>query len=222
METLSRDRRYAAALSAADVRFVDSGFMTLSWLLLSGERLHRISGLRFLKTFLGSRRFHSSRSLWVHPSPEAEARNKKFLCEEVGLPEASATHCVAPIYPTEGAISDVVLLSKCQTQKPDVIVINLGSNIQEPLGAYLRNHLDYSPLILCTGGAIDLITGAQVRIPDWADRAFAGWLFRLLGTRQRKQLRCGFSSRMLRSWRLFGSLAKYRRLGPVYSEPVWD
>jgi UDP-N-acetyl-D-mannosaminuronic acid transferase (WecB/TagA/CpsF family) len=40
--------------------------------------------------------------------------------------------------------------------------------------------LDYRPAIHCIGAALGFLTGDQVRIPDWADRFYAGWFFRSL------------------------------------------
>jgi UDP-N-acetyl-D-mannosaminuronic acid transferase (WecB/TagA/CpsF family) len=31
----------------------------------------------------------------------------------------------------------------------------------------------------CTGAALGFLTGDQFAIPDWADRLFLGWVFRL-------------------------------------------
>jgi UDP-N-acetyl-D-mannosaminuronic acid transferase (WecB/TagA/CpsF family) len=44
----------------------------------------------------------------------------------------------------------------------------------------LLDRLDYSPAVHCIGAAIGFLTGDQVRIPNWADRIFLGWLFRSL------------------------------------------
>lgn len=216
LATLGSDARYASALASADVRFVDSGFLTLMWFFISGEHLTRISGLRFLEAFLASGKLKSGRSLWVHPSVEAKRRNQEFLKNKIGLNEEAVLHWVAPMYPVDAPIEDVALLNLCRGERPDFIVLNLGSNTQEPLGAYLKTHLDYVPTILCTGGAIDFLTGAQVAIPTWADRLFLGWLFRILGTSraQASAMKKSPRSRYLEAFRLAGLLFKNRRRAP--------
>ena len=50
--------------------------------------------------------------------------------------------------------------------------------MQERLGAYLRQNLDYMPTIICTGAAIAFLTGEQTDIPPIVDRLFLGWIFR--------------------------------------------
>jgi len=205
LATIEEDTRYRDALVAADYRFVDSGFLALCWFFLRFRRLSRISGLRFIKAFLASKRLVNTKSLWIHPSDAQRARNVDYLLK-VGIPESDQLHYLAPIYPKEGPIEDLELLQICQQQRPCVIVINLGSNIQEPLGAYLKAKAGYAPTILCTGGAIDFLTGAQAPIPDWADRLFLGWLFRILSTPkdQAKKLRKSPLQRYKEAWKLFG------------------
>ncbi len=214
LATLDRDARYREALLAADVRFVDSGFLTLSWFLLSGERLKRISGLRFLKDFLRGPK--NNRILWVHPSPAAQKRNALFLEIDQKFPAALSSHYCAPMYPEAQPIRDEALLSMAKQHQPQAIVINLGGGTQEPVGQYLKQNLAFHPLILCTGGAIDLLTGAQTQVPDWADSLFLGWFFRSFFTprAQRRQMRVHPGRRYIEALRLFPLLAKYRREMP--------
>jgi UDP-N-acetyl-D-mannosaminuronic acid transferase (WecB/TagA/CpsF family) len=54
--------------------------------------------------------------------------------------------------------------------------------VQERLGAGLRAALAAAgrrPAIVCTGAALAFLTGGQVHIPVWVDRACLGWLWRL-------------------------------------------
>jgi len=211
LATIEQDVRYREALALADTRFADSGFLVLCWAVLGGGLLSRISGLRFLKAFLHSDRLHESKSLWIHPTPDHRSRNVSLLLNS-GVSQQNQLHYVAPIYPTQGVIDDQDLLDLCRMHHPSVIVVNLGSNIQEPLGVYLKQNLDYAPTILCTGGAIDFLTGAQATIPDWADRIFLGWLFRILTTprAQAKRMRKSPSKRYAEAWDLWRILCKWR------------
>jgi UDP-N-acetyl-D-mannosaminuronic acid transferase (WecB/TagA/CpsF family) len=59
------------------------------------------------------------------------------------------------------------------------VLIAIGSGAQEKLGHYLRENLSYRPAIHCIGAALGFLTGDQIAIPDWADRAFLGWFWRL-------------------------------------------
>src|SRR5262249_34302189 len=65
-----RDREYREATRLADLVLTDSGFMVVIWRLLTGERLRRTSGLRYLKLLLASPeliRQHET-AAWIMPS----------------------------------------------------------------------------------------------------------------------------------------------------------
>src|SRR4029077_7082332 len=64
--------------------------------------------------------------------------------------------------------------------RPAHVIVAIGSGAQEKLGYYLRENLSYRPPIHCTGAALGFITGDQAVIPDWADRFYLGWFFRLI------------------------------------------
>ena len=57
-------------------------------------------------------------------------------------------------------------------------MINLGSNVQEPLGYYLKQNLNFKCGIFCTGAAISFFTGSQASISPSIDRIGLGWLWR--------------------------------------------
>ena len=77
-------------------------------------------------------------------------------------------------------VGDEALLELVRQNRPRHIVIAVGGGIQDKLGQYLLGRLDYRPAIHCIGAALGFLTGDQVRIPDWADKYFAGWFFRSL------------------------------------------
>src|SRR5437764_6597713 len=77
---LQSDERYRRALVSADMAIADSGAMVLFWKVLTGRRVERISGLKFLKHLivrLGSR--SNERVLWIVPSEVAHARTIDWL-----------------------------------------------------------------------------------------------------------------------------------------------
>lgn len=216
LATLDKDARYRDALLKADVRYVDSGFLVLCWFVFTGRGLSRVSGLAFLREFLAQERSRTQTILWVHPSAQAQEENTRFLVKH-GFPGELQAHYVAPMYSAEGKIEDAALLTLIQEKQPAVIVINLGSGIQEPLAAWLKKNLSYTPTILCTGGAIDFLTGAQVKISRWADTLFLGWLFRILGTpfKKSQKLRTSPLHRYILAWRLLWLVARYRDKLPI-------
>ena len=84
----------------------------------------------------------------------------------------------APLYEKEGPIKDEKLLSMIESKEYNYIFIQLGGGVQERLGLYLRQNLSYKPTILCTGAALAFLSGVQIRIPNWADKYYLGWLLR--------------------------------------------
>ncbi len=85
---------------------------------------------------------------------------------------------VAPKYGRPVVDEELLLLVR-QT-RPSHIVVAVGGGIQDQLGRYLLAQLDYRPAVHCIGAALGFLTGDQVRIPDWADKYYVGWLFRSL------------------------------------------
>ena len=59
-------------------------------------------------------------------------------------------------------------------------MINLGGGIQEVLGSYLKDNLNYNPQIICTGAAISFFTKKQAPINSLIDMLYLGWLIRCI------------------------------------------
>jgi UDP-N-acetyl-D-mannosaminuronic acid transferase (WecB/TagA/CpsF family) len=184
---LETDPDHRRALEGCDFALTDSAFMVLLWLLLKRERLPRISGVRFVRALLARPEFRQPfAALWVMPS-EAAANHDLGWLRRSGVPAgqvpAGQGDCyVAPKYPA-GPLVDEALAALVEARRPRFVVICVGGGVQERLGFFLKSRLSYRPAILCTGAAIALVSGRQVRIPVWADRAFVGWIFRALSQR---------------------------------------
>ena len=85
---------------------------------------------------------------------------------------------MAPRYGSE--VADPVLVALIEKRRPAQVIIAIGSGAQEKLGYHLRESLSYRPAIHCIGAALAFLTGDQIAIPDWADRVFLGWFWRVL------------------------------------------
>src|ERR1019366_7622396 len=153
------------ALEGADLAVTDSAYMVLLWLLSTGERIRRISGLRFLRGLirLGEHRAKGD-TFWVMPSAEDSEANRAWLRGE-GFDVPAEDTYVAPISPREGPISDGRLLELPSSRRPRLVFIALSGGVQERLGADLRRRLGYKPAILCIGGGIAFLSGGPTRIP---------------------------------------------------------
>jgi len=175
---LREDQSYRRAVVAADLAIADSGLMVVLWRLLQRENVPRISGLKYLKHLLENLKRERNREIfWVLPTEGAQ--QKLFDWSRREAFSINSENCyVAPRYGFE--IGDQNLLALVEQNRPANVIIAIGSGAQEKLGYYLRENLSYRPAIHCIGAALGFITGDQTAIPDWADRFFLGWLFRLL------------------------------------------
>ena len=174
---LREDESYRRAVLAADLAIADSSLMVLLWRLLQRAKVQRISGLKYLKHLLGNLKGEGTKVFWVLPSERA--RQKFFDWSRREAFSIKRENCyVAPRYAID--VEDRDLLALIEQQHPAHVIIAIGSGAQEKLGYYLRENLSYRPAIHCIGAALGFITGDQPTIPDWADRFYLGWLWRLV------------------------------------------
>jgi exopolysaccharide biosynthesis WecB/TagA/CpsF family protein len=187
----------------------DSGFMVLVWLLRTGKKLPKNSGISFLREFIRRKEFRNHKKIfWVMPSAEEQQRTCRWLTKQ-DLTFDEANFYVAPFY-GKGSVEDEALLTKIEAQRPDIVIIAIGGGVQERSGRILRRKLSYRPGIFCIGAAIAFLTGGQAIIPVWADKLFLGWLFRIIQSPKR------FLRRYWEAFRLAPIIWKYRdRLPPM-------
>jgi len=200
---LSRDLEYRQALQEADLAITDSGFLVLLWNAMKQDSIKRVSGLEYLKLLLARSEFHQPRgTLWVMPSQASLNRNLAWLNSE-GHPTKAEDCYLAPKYPA-GPINDRALIDLVNERNPRHVIICLGGGVQEKLGLCLKRQCTARPAIHCIGAAVGFLSGDQVKIPDWADRLFLGWLFRCVSNPRR------FVPRYARALRLPMVLWRYR------------
>ena len=175
---LRQDERYRRAVLTADLAIADSGLMVLLCRLFRRESLQRISGLKYLKHLLATLKGGGTGDVfWIVPTGRARQKLLDWSRREA-LPISDEDCYVAPRYGFE--VGDPSLVALIERRRPAQVIIAIGSGPQEKLGFYLRENLSYRPAIHCTGAALGFITGDQTSIPDWADRFYLGWFFRLL------------------------------------------
>src|ERR1700730_1508366 len=206
---LESDEGYRRALVAADMAIADSGAMVLLWRILTGRRVERISGLKFLKHLVARLASRSDeRVLWIVPSEVAHERTIAWL-RSVNL-TGTADSYVAPRYGEE--VRDDALVSKIDIHPPAHVVVGIGGGVQEKLGLFLKENLRARPAIHCIGAALGFLTGDQPPIPMWVDRFYLGWLLRLL-----RQPRV-FGPRYLSAFKLPALIFRYRESLPPLEE----
>jgi N-acetylglucosaminyldiphosphoundecaprenol N-acetyl-beta-D-mannosaminyltransferase len=204
MVRLEEDPAHRQALEGADFAVTDSALMVLLWLARTGERIRRISGLRFLRAYLTPECVGSAgRTFWVMPSTDDAEANRAWLASRAIAVDAGDVY-IAPHYPRAGDIEDEALLAAVQARRPQVIFVCLSGGVQERLGWFLRKRMGASATILCVGGAIAFLSGRQNAIPVWADRLGLGWLLRLIAAPR------SFSQKVSRVGRIFPLIWRYR------------
>lgn len=204
---LVREPAYRRALAASDLVLTDSGLLVTLWQLRTGQRLPRHSGLKFLRRWLERPEMRRPGSaFWVMPS-EAEAARARTWLNAMGVPAVAEDFYVAPWYGA-GEVTDGVLLAQLEARRPAMVYLGIGGGVQERVGCALREQLSYRPAILCLGAALAFLTGAQVAIPVWVDRARLGWLWRVMSHPRR------FLGRYLRATELVWLVLRYGRSAP--------
>jgi len=176
LKDMDWDVSYRDALLGADLAITDSALMTLVWNLMERDSLYRLSGLEYLRELLLEPDVRQpGNTVWIMASPKSATTNLKWL-EEIGIPVDREHVYMAPMY---GAVmEDPDLIALLHRLRPQHVIVTIGGGTQERLGLYLKEHLDYLPAIHCIGAAIAFLSGDQVRIPDWGDRYYLGWLMR--------------------------------------------
>jgi len=179
LATIYNDLNYTEAVKNADFAIPDSGFMVLLLRWLKGIKIKKLSGFEFLNFFL-KENFRKNELFLIDPNSYESKKNNDYL-NKIGIPIEQSNHYVAPIYNNHKVEDkDLINILNQLENKPKYIMINLGSNIQEPLGYYLKQNLDFKPGIICTGAAISFFTGSQAKITTFIDKLGIGWLWRCI------------------------------------------
>ena len=183
LKDISTNGPYREALLSADLAITDSAFMVLVWNVIERNKVHRVSGLEYLRELLNEPEVRQAgNTLWVMASLSSARTNLAWLAEQ-GIRVAEEYVYIAPMY--GGVIDDVFLLERLSRQQPRHVIVTIGGGAQERLGLYLKRELPYFPAIHCTGAAIAFLSGDQVHIPMWADKLYLGWLMRSLSEPRR-------------------------------------
>lgn len=183
LKDIASRESYREALMNADLAITDSAFMVLLWNWLERDSVKRLSGLKYLRRLLLTPGVRiPGNTLWIMAGRESARRNLDWLASQgISVPYECIYH--APMYGAD--IHDEALLAMLRNREVKHIVITVGGGTQERLGLYLKRNLNYSPAIHCIGAAIAFLSGDQVRIPDWADHLYLGWLFRCVSAPRR-------------------------------------
>ena len=148
--------------------------------IVATRKVHRISGLKYLKHLLRNLKGEGNREVfWVLPTESARQNLLDWSRREAF--SINRENCyVAPRYGSHVEDRDLLALIE-QHRAGAYRSIAIGSGAQEKLGHYLCENLSYRPAIHCIGAALGFITGDQSAIPDWADRLLSRLVLPLAG-----------------------------------------
>jgi N-acetylglucosaminyldiphosphoundecaprenol N-acetyl-beta-D-mannosaminyltransferase len=210
LKDIDRNTGYREALLNADLCITDSAFMVLIWNRISKQKIHRLSGLKYLRELLQREDGHRPGNVvWIMAGPASAQKNLDWLKTQ-GIEVPQECVYLAPMYGRE--IEDPALLALLERMRPQHVVVTVGGGTQERLGLYLKQRLSYRPAIHCIGAAIAFLSGDQVGIPVWADRLYLGWLFRTLADPKR------FGPRYWEARKLLKLMVRYRERLPEAAE----
>src|ERR1700744_2248032 len=131
LKDIDCNAQYREALLNADLCIADSAFMVLIWNRISKQKIHRLSGLKYLRELLLRDDAHSPGNVvWIMASPSSAQRNIGWLKSQ-GIDVPQECVYLAPMYGKE--IEDPALLALLERLRPQHIVVTVGGGTQERL-----------------------------------------------------------------------------------------
>ena len=168
------DKQYYSSLKKSKIAILDSGFFCILLRVFRFQKVKKLSGFLFLKTFLDNFK-NQQKILFIDPSRKSNILNIKFLKSKKII---NFKTYIAPNYNKK--FIDLKLLNLINNYKPKYIIINIGGGSQEPLAIYINKNIKYNVSIMCTGAALAFMTGEQAPINEFIDKIYLGWLTRIL------------------------------------------
>ena len=174
LANIDTDKQYYSSLKNSKIAILDSGFFCILLRIFRFQKVKKLSGFLFLKTFLDNFK-NQQKILFIDPSKKSNILNIKFLKSKKII---NFKTYIAPNYNKK--FFDLKLLNLINNYKPKYIVINIGGGSQEPLAIYINKNIKYNVSIMCTGAALAFMTGEQAPINKFIDKIYLGWLTRIV------------------------------------------
>ena len=176
LAVIDNNKKYYEALKKSDIAIFDSGFFCILLRIFKGKKINKLSGYFFLKKFLDMNFKKKTKFLSIDPTALDGKLNKSYLRSKN---IKNVKSYIAPIY-NHNNIYDKNLIKIIKKYKPKYIIINIGGKIQEILGLFIKNNINFKISIICTGAAIAFLTKRQAPINNVIDKLYLGWLVRIL------------------------------------------
>ena len=174
LANIDNDKQYYSSLKNSKIAILDSGFFCILLRIFRFQKVKKLSGFLFLKTFLDNFK-NQQKILFIDPSRKSNILNIKFLKSKKII---NFKTYIAPNYNKK--FFDLKLLNLIKKYKPKYIIINIGGGSQEPLAIYINKNIKYNASIMCTGAALAFMTGEQAPINKFIDKIYLGWLTRII------------------------------------------
>ena len=126
--------KYYFSLRNADIAIFDSGFFCILLRLFKNLKVKKLSGYLFLKSLLEYRYIKNKKFFLIDPSSKENKKNFNLLRSKGIIWQKSY---VSPIYNLSN-FKDLKLINKINFYNPDIVIINLGGGIQEPLAHFIK------------------------------------------------------------------------------------
>ena len=176
LTNITNNKKYHESLKKSDVAIFDSGFFCILLRIFWGKKVNKFSGYLFLKNFLSLNFKKKTNFLTIDPTLDDSKINLSYLKSQN---IKNIKSYIAPLYDSRN-INDKNLIKIIKKYKPRYVIINIGGEIQEMLGLFIKKNINFKSSIICTGAAIAFLTKRQAPINDTLDKFYLGWLIRTL------------------------------------------
>ena len=177
LSEIFKKKIYYESLRKSNIAILDSGFFCVLLRIFKRKKVKKFSGYLFLKSILELKKLKYKKFFLINPSLYEQNKNYNLLRTKGIFNQQSY---LAPVYNLSN-FKDLKLIKKINLYNPDIIIINLGGGIQEPLGQFISQNIKKKlTVIICTGAAISFLTKVQAPINVLYDRFYLGWFIRLI------------------------------------------
>lgn len=174
------DNRYKNILNQADLVYPDGIGVVWASSLLKGCPLEKITGRDWIDDFCSMARENDISIYILAGKPGVAQKAKKNLLEKTPQLQILGTH--------NGYLSSEelkVIIGDINEKSPDVLLVGMGTPVQEKWIARNRNQLKV-PVCWAVGAMFDYVAGIEPPVPALMNGLALEWLWRLILDPRRK------------------------------------
>ena len=180
LNTSRRDAPLQAFLNTTELCYCDGNGVVLGARLLGHDLPGRMTGADWIWDLAGAAADRGWRIHWVGGEPGITAAAAAQLCARHPTLSVTTDH---GFHAKDGPENDACL-ARLRAARPDIVLVGMGTPIQEHWVAANRAHMD-APVVWCLGATADFVSGKVDRPgPDWLVDNHE-WLSRLIADPKR-------------------------------------